>query len=131
MIDIKTQYAGLTLRNPIIVGSSGLTNKAERNRDFEKAGAGAIVLKSLFEEQIEMQSEALMQDSDYPEAADYIRGYVKANQVNDYLEHQTEYDEDAERFYEDDEEEYDDDEPDYDDDDEEYDEDELDVDLEY
>ena len=35
MIDIKTQYAGLTLRNPIIVGSSGLTNKAERNRDFE------------------------------------------------------------------------------------------------
>ena len=33
-----------------------------------------------------MQSEALMQDSDYPEAADYIRGYVKANQVNDYLE---------------------------------------------
>ena len=83
MIDIKTQYAGLTLRNPIIVGSSGLTNKAERNRDFEKAGAGAIVLKSLFEEQIEMQSEALMQDSDYPEAADYIRGYVKANQVNE------------------------------------------------
>ena len=57
MIDIKTQYAGLTLRNPIIVGSSGLTNKAERNRDFEKAGAGAIVLKSLFEEQIEMQSD--------------------------------------------------------------------------
>ena len=54
MIDIKTQYAGLTLRNPIIVGSSGLTNKAERNRDFEKAGAGAIVLKSLFEEQIEI-----------------------------------------------------------------------------
>ena len=80
MIDIKTQYAGLTLRNPLIVGSSGLTNNAERNKEFEKAGAGAIVLKSLFEEQIEMQSDILMQDSDYPEAADYIRGYVKANQ---------------------------------------------------
>ena len=77
MIDIKTQYAGLTLRNPLIVGSSGLTNNAERNKEFEKAGAGAIVLKSLFEEQIEMQSDILMQDSDYPEAADYIRGYVK------------------------------------------------------
>ena len=49
MIDIKTQYAGLTLRNPLIVGSSGLTNNAERNKEFEKAGAGAIVLKSLFE----------------------------------------------------------------------------------
>lgn len=82
---MKTQYAGLTLRNPLIVGSSGLTNNAERNKEFEKAGAGAIVLKSLFEEQIEMQSDALMQESDYPEAADYIRGYVKANQVNDYL----------------------------------------------
>lgn len=86
MIDLKTQYAGLTLRNPIIVGSSGLTNNPERNKEFEKAGAGAIVLKSLFEEQIEMQSDSLMQDADYPEAADYIRGYVKANQVNDYLE---------------------------------------------
>ena len=61
MIDIKTQYAGLTLRNPLIVGSSGLTNNAERNKEFEKAGAGAIVLKSLFEEQIEMQSDILMQ----------------------------------------------------------------------
>ena len=59
MIDIKTQYAGLTLRNPLIVGSSGLTNNAERNKEFEKAGAGAIVLKSLFEEQIEMQSDIL------------------------------------------------------------------------
>lgn len=86
MIDMKTRYAGLTLRNPIIVGSSGLTNNAERNKEFEKAGAGAIVLKSLFEEQIEMQSEQLMQENDYPEAADYIRGYVKANQVNDYLD---------------------------------------------
>ena len=37
MIDLKTQYAGLTLRNPIIVGSSGLTNNAERNKEFEKA----------------------------------------------------------------------------------------------
>lgn len=82
---MKTQYAGLTLRNPLIVGSSGLTNNAERNKEFEKAGAGAIVLKSLFEEQIEMQSDTLMEESDYPEAADYIRGYVKANQVNDYL----------------------------------------------
>ena len=85
MIDLKTQYAGLTLRNPIIVGSSGLTNNAERNKEFEKAGAGAIVLKSLFEEQIEAQSDALMQDQDYTEAMDYIRGYVKANQINDYL----------------------------------------------
>ena len=48
MVDMKTQYAGLTLRNPLIVGSSGLTNKAEKNKEFEKAGAGAIVLKIAF-----------------------------------------------------------------------------------
>lgn len=86
MIDMKTQYAGLTLRNPLVVGSSGLTNSPERNKEFEKAGAGAIVLKSIFEEQIEMEGDLLAQDSDHPEATDYVRSYVKANQVNSYLE---------------------------------------------
>ena len=86
MIDLSTTYAGLSLRNPLIVGSSGLTKSAERNLDFEKAGAGAIVLKSLFEEQIEMQSAHMLQTEDYPEAADYIRSYVKAHQVQDYLD---------------------------------------------
>lgn len=86
MINVETKYAGLTLRNPIIIGSSGLTNKAEHNKRLEEAGAGAIVLKSLFEEQIELQSDSLMQNSDSPEAADYIYSYVKTNQINQYLE---------------------------------------------
>jgi Dihydroorotate dehydrogenase len=86
MIDISTEYAGLKLQNPIIVSSSGLTSNAVRNKELEKAGAGAIVLKSLFEEQIKMQSASLMQDSDFPEASDYIHGYVKANQLNTYIE---------------------------------------------
>ncbi len=76
----------MTLRNPLIVGSSGLTSKVERNKNLEEAGAGAIVLKSLFEEQIEAQSDVLMQNAgDYPEAADYVRSYVKANQSEEYL----------------------------------------------
>ena len=50
MIRTETKYAGLTLRNPLIIGSSGLTSKVERNKSFEEAGAGAIVLKSMFEE---------------------------------------------------------------------------------
>lgn len=86
MIDIKTNYAGLTLRNPLIAGSSGLTNHPSKIKEFEKAGIGAVVLKSLFEEQIEMQSANLAGYSDYPEATDYIRGYVKANQVNEYID---------------------------------------------
>lgn len=86
MVKLQTQYAGLSLQSPIIIGSSGLTNSAERNKAYEKAGAGAIVLKSLFEEQMEMQSDALLLETDHPEAYDFIKGYVKANHVETYLE---------------------------------------------
>ena len=85
MTPFETKYAGLTLRNPFIIGSSGLTNSAKKNKEFENAGAGAVVLKSLFEEQIENQSDVFMHSSDSPEAADYIKSYVKANQVEEYL----------------------------------------------
>ncbi|MCD6353984.1 MAG: diguanylate cyclase, partial [Prolixibacteraceae bacterium] len=51
-MDISTSYMGLKLKSPIIVGSSALTEKIENSIAYEKAGAGAIVLKSLFEEQI-------------------------------------------------------------------------------
>ena len=82
---LETKYAGLTLRNPIIIGSSGLTNSANGNKKLEDAGAGAIVLKSLFEEQIYMQGDALMHSANFPGAADYVRGYVKANVLESYL----------------------------------------------
>ena len=49
MTDLKTTFAGLSLRNPIIVSSSGLTNSAEKNQKLAEAGAGAIVLKSLLD----------------------------------------------------------------------------------
>ena len=86
MIDLKTKYAGLSLRNPIIVGSSGLTNNVARMKEYEKAGAGAVVLKSLFEEQIEINAGQMLDSSDYPEAADYIEGYAKANLISDYIQ---------------------------------------------
>ena len=56
MADLRTNYLGLELKNPIIVGSSGLTNSVEKIKEIEQAGAGAVVLKSLFEEQILMQA---------------------------------------------------------------------------
>ncbi|MDR2388159.1 MAG: dihydroorotate dehydrogenase-like protein [Tannerellaceae bacterium] len=86
MVDIRTEYAGLTLRNPLIVGSSGLTSTPDKIKEYEKSGAGAVVLKSLFEEQIEMQSGSLWKESDSSEAADYIHEYVKADQISRYLE---------------------------------------------
>jgi dihydroorotate dehydrogenase (fumarate) len=85
MVWFETEYAGLPLRNPFIIGSSGLTDSAKKNRGLEDAGAGAVVLKSLFEEQIENQSEVFIHAADSPEAADYVRSYVKANQVEAYL----------------------------------------------
>lgn len=77
MTDMKTLYAGLTLRNPLMVGSSGLTNNPERNKEFEKAGAGAIVLKSIFEEQIEMQGNTPAQDPAHAETTDYTLCYLE------------------------------------------------------
>lgn len=86
MINLSTEYAGLKLRNPLIAASSGLTNSIKKIKQLEKAGVGAIVLKSLFEEQIDSHSEKLNLTSDYPEASDYINAYVEMNHVEKYLD---------------------------------------------
>ena len=54
MADLKTTYLGLELDNPIIVGSCGITKSAEGVKRCADAGAGAVVLKSLFEEEIRL-----------------------------------------------------------------------------
>lgn len=86
MINLTTEYAGLILRNPLIAASSGLTNSLHKIMQLEKAGVGAVVLKSLFEEQIDSHSEKLSLSSDYPEASDYIDAYVEMNHVEKYLD---------------------------------------------
>lgn len=86
MINLSTQYAGLELRNPLVAASSGLTNSINKIKQLEKAGVGAVVLKSLFEEQIDSHSEKLNLTSDYPEASDYINTYVEMNHVEKYLD---------------------------------------------
>ncbi len=56
MVDLKTKYCGLTLKNPIVVGASNLVTDVDNLVKLEKAGAAAIVYKSLFEEQIQLES---------------------------------------------------------------------------
>ena len=89
MINLESRYMGLKLRNPIVAGSSGLTNSVENIIEMEKNGIAAVVLKSLFEEQIRYSaSHTLMQDEYtnlYPEAEDYIRNYTAENDINSYL----------------------------------------------
>ncbi len=52
MTDLSTTYLGLTLKNPLVASASPLTKKIEGAQRLEEAGAGAIVMYSLFEEQI-------------------------------------------------------------------------------
>ncbi len=85
MRTLETSYLGLKLKNPIIIGSSGLTNSADKIVELEKAGAGAVVLKSLFEEQIMLNSDKLLGHNDYTEAFDYIKNYVHSHNLTDYL----------------------------------------------
>ncbi|MCB8999438.1 MAG: dihydroorotate dehydrogenase-like protein [Bacteroidales bacterium] len=56
MINLKTNYLGLELKNPIIIGASNLVSDIENLKAAEKAGAAAIVYKSLFEEQIQLEN---------------------------------------------------------------------------
>jgi dihydroorotate dehydrogenase (fumarate) len=56
MANLKTNYMGLELKNPIIAGASNLVTNPENLKNIEKAGAAAIVYKSLFEEQMQLEN---------------------------------------------------------------------------
>jgi dihydroorotate dehydrogenase (fumarate) len=87
-VDLKVAYAGLSLRNPIIVASSGLTDTVDKVKVLESCGAGAVVLKSLFEEQILAEVDASLLtggDNSNPEAADFLREFATSRQLDDYV----------------------------------------------
>ncbi len=89
MTDLSTTYMGLKLKSPVIIGSSGLTNSVEKIKEIERAGAGAVVLKSLFEEQIKHDIRRMFSHQDmsgaYTEADDYIANYSRVHKVEEYL----------------------------------------------
>lgn len=77
MVDISTQYLGLSLRTPIVASPSPRTGNIGDLRDIQDAGAGAVVLPSLFEEELEAESLTLDERHETgahtnPEAADYF-----------------------------------------------------------
>ncbi|MGD0186295.1 MAG: dihydroorotate dehydrogenase-like protein [Roseiarcus sp.] len=76
-----TNYLGLTLKNPLVASASSLNSKLDNIRRLEDAGAGAIVLPSVFQEQIEADADALSSRVDVhaessPEALSYFPGAV-------------------------------------------------------
>ncbi|MGM0666150.1 MAG: dihydroorotate dehydrogenase-like protein [Bacteroidota bacterium] len=85
MMNLECSYMGLKMRNPLIVSSSGLSDNLDKIKAAADYGAGAVVLKSIFEEQINYQSGKLLGDSDYPEASDYIAYYTKTHSLDNYL----------------------------------------------
>jgi dihydroorotate dehydrogenase (fumarate) len=76
-MDLTTRYLGLELRNPLVASAGPLTSSAEGVRKLADAGVGAVVLPSLFEEQIRRQADrdsrlASAGEDCYPEALSYL-----------------------------------------------------------
>ena len=61
MANIKTRYMGIELKSPVIAGASNIVTNTENLKRIEKAGAGAVVYKSLFEEQVQLESLELFE----------------------------------------------------------------------
>lgn len=92
-MNITTTYMGLELKNPLIVSSSRLTGEIKSIRQCIQAGAGAIVLKSLFEEQIRLDAESKLRnakDSElyfwFPEAKEHVVGLSVEANLENYLD---------------------------------------------
>jgi dihydroorotate dehydrogenase (fumarate) len=86
MENLTTRYLGLTLKSPLIISSSQLTSTIGQLKEAEENGAGAVVLKSLFEEQINHHIHSVRSSTDYPEADDYLSNYIQSNSVENYLD---------------------------------------------
>lgn len=87
MAELKTTYAErLTLKSPLIVASSGLTQSPEKIGEFARAGAGAVVLKSIFEEELESEAAYMTRDTDFPEAVEYLSHYLKSHALDKHLD---------------------------------------------
>jgi len=89
MPNINTTYLGLDLKSPLIVGSSPLTENVDSIVDLANAGAGAVVLKSLFEEQILMDVDSLRVNNihnTFSDAENYFSYFTREKHLNDYLQ---------------------------------------------
>lgn len=106
MENLQTTYLGLKLRNPLIAGSCGLTNSIANIKELAAKGVAAIVVKSLFEEQIHVETEKVIKTDqgnvktftqapdtilskriyDYDEAYSYIYDFAKRNTLEKYLD---------------------------------------------
>jgi len=87
-MDLTTEYLGKKLINPIIVGSCSLSSTIEGVKKLARVGVGAIVLQSLFEDQINIEDLQLQcaNKQKFPDSSSYIKNYVNDNSVNSYIQ---------------------------------------------
>jgi dihydroorotate dehydrogenase (fumarate) len=92
-MDLSTTYLGLNLKNPVVISASPLCEEIDNIRQMEDAGAAAVVLHSLFEEQITLESQELDRrlsetTGAFAEALSYFPDMTSYNLGPDgYLEH--------------------------------------------
>ncbi len=90
MTDLSTTYLGMKLKNPIIASSSTLTDNVESIKNLAKNGIGAVVLRSIFEEEIALESEHVIRETvknGYDEGLmDYFDERVKQKNIEEYLD---------------------------------------------
>lgn len=89
-MDLSVNYLGLKIKSPVVVGSSGLTASVNNLKKIEKSGAGAVVLKSIFEEEIynEYQSIIRKESKENDESLGYLDYYdykIKEDNIKKYL----------------------------------------------
>lgn len=107
MADLSIQYLGMKLKNPVIIGSSGMTGSLAEVKHAAGSGAGALVLKSIFEEQILHEMDTYInktekdtgdsfqqgyrsvlneREYDYEEAFQYLKDHAKEHTLGKYLD---------------------------------------------
>jgi dihydroorotate dehydrogenase (fumarate) len=88
MVDLSTQYLGMSLRNPVIAGSSGLTDSVGSIQELEENGAAAVVLKSIFEEEIAFEYEDILKKATREglnlDQFDYYDFHIKGQKLDRY-----------------------------------------------
>ncbi|MGA2480044.1 MAG: dihydroorotate dehydrogenase-like protein [Spirochaetia bacterium] len=90
MPDVSTTYMGLHLKNPLIVGSCGLTGKIPSLKELEAGGTAAVVLKSIFEEEIAAEYANVLAEAKAKgmslESYDYFDYQIRGDRVSSYVE---------------------------------------------
>lgn len=93
-MDLSTEYMGLKLKNPIVAASSGLSSTLDGIKVLENSGAAAIVLKSIFEEEIVLEANQQLKEAEkdpviysaMSETLDYIDVHIREDNLGKYLE---------------------------------------------